>query len=85
VSHPEHGRFGAYGGQYVPETLMGALEELEDIWRQVLTMQFHDILPGSSIACHSGAADSPASMARTTCGALAAASSRSKGSTNSFI
>ncbi len=26
---PERGRFGAYGGRYVPETLMAALEELE--------------------------------------------------------
>lgn len=26
------GRFGAYGGQYVPETLMGCLEELEAAW-----------------------------------------------------
>jgi tryptophan synthase beta chain len=34
IHHPEHGRFGAYGGQYVPETLMGALEELEDIWHE---------------------------------------------------
>ena len=34
MSHPEHGRFGAYGGQYVPETLMGALEELEDVWHE---------------------------------------------------
>jgi tryptophan synthase beta chain len=25
----EPGRFGAYGGRYVPETLMAALEELE--------------------------------------------------------
>ncbi|HXJ86407.1 MAG TPA: tryptophan synthase subunit beta [Candidatus Binatia bacterium] len=25
----EHGRFGVYGGRYVPETLMAALEELE--------------------------------------------------------
>src|SRR4029077_16032610 len=29
-----HGRFGAYGGQYVPETLMGALEGLEDVWHE---------------------------------------------------
>ncbi|HYM58191.1 MAG TPA: tryptophan synthase subunit beta [Solirubrobacteraceae bacterium] len=29
----EH-RFGAYGGQYVPETLMPALAELEAAWRQ---------------------------------------------------
>jgi tryptophan synthase beta chain len=28
---PEH-RFGPYGGQYVPETLMPALTELEDAW-----------------------------------------------------
>ena len=28
MSHPEHGRFGAYGGQYVPETLMPALAEV---------------------------------------------------------
>jgi tryptophan synthase beta chain len=28
------GRFGAYGGQYVPETLMSALEELEGAWRE---------------------------------------------------
>ncbi|MBN1489716.1 MAG: tryptophan synthase subunit beta [Phycisphaerae bacterium] len=25
-----HGRFGAFGGQYVPETLMGAIHQLED-------------------------------------------------------
>jgi tryptophan synthase beta chain len=29
----EH-RFGPYGGQFVPETLMPALAELEDAWRQ---------------------------------------------------
>ena len=29
----EH-RFGPYGGQYVPETLMPALEELEAAWLQ---------------------------------------------------
>ncbi len=28
------GRFGRYGGQYVPETLMGALEELESAYLQ---------------------------------------------------
>ena len=26
------GRFGAFGGQYVPETLMSALEELESAY-----------------------------------------------------
>src|SRR5450756_1990093 len=34
MTHPEHGRFGAYGGQYVPETLMAALAELEDVWHE---------------------------------------------------
>src|SRR3989454_10221490 len=28
------GRFGSYGGQYVPETLMSALEELEGAWHE---------------------------------------------------
>jgi tryptophan synthase beta chain len=30
---PEHGRFGEFGGQYVAETLMPAIEELEAAWR----------------------------------------------------
>src|SRR6266699_3857099 len=34
-THPVDGRFGAYGGQDVPETLMGALAELEDVWHEV--------------------------------------------------
>ena len=29
----EHGRFGAYGGRYVPETLIPALEELDAAFR----------------------------------------------------
>ena len=29
VAKPMAGRFGPYGGRYVPETLMAALEELE--------------------------------------------------------
>ena len=29
------GRFGPYGGRYVPETLMAALEELEGAWGEV--------------------------------------------------
>ncbi len=28
------GRFGVYGGRYVPETLMAALEELEALMRR---------------------------------------------------
>ena len=27
-----HGRFGIHGGQYIPETLMSALEELESAY-----------------------------------------------------
>ncbi len=34
MTHPVRGRFGAFGGQYVPETLMGALNELEDVWHE---------------------------------------------------
>ncbi len=29
----EHGRYGSYGGRFVPETLMGPLQELEDAYR----------------------------------------------------
>src|SRR3989338_1111456 len=29
----QHGHFGPYGGKYVPETLMSALEELEKVYR----------------------------------------------------
>ncbi len=31
------GRYGPYGGQFVPETLMSALEELEGAWREAWT------------------------------------------------
>jgi len=30
-----HGRFGPYGGRYVPETLIAALDELTDAWRRL--------------------------------------------------
>jgi tryptophan synthase beta chain len=30
------GRFGEFGGRYVPEALIGALEELEDAWKAAL-------------------------------------------------
>src|ERR1700685_4090621 len=33
-SASEAGRFGVYGGRYVPETLMAALEELEQSYAQ---------------------------------------------------
>ncbi len=33
MGEPEHGRFGRFGGQYVPETLMGACQEVEREFR----------------------------------------------------
>lgn len=30
----EHGRFGIHGGQYIPETLMNAVIELEDAYNR---------------------------------------------------
>ncbi|HSP10644.1 MAG TPA: tryptophan synthase subunit beta [Candidatus Dormibacteraeota bacterium] len=33
-THPIDGRYGIFGGQYVPETLMGALIELERVWHE---------------------------------------------------
>jgi len=32
----EHGRYGTYGGRFVPETLMGPLQELEDAYRNAV-------------------------------------------------
>ena len=34
MNHPVRGRFGPFGGQYVPETLMPALAELERAWTE---------------------------------------------------
>src|SRR5207253_3960666 len=34
TTKPSRGRFGPYGGRYVPETLMAALEELEQHYAQ---------------------------------------------------
>ena len=35
MAWPDHrGRFGAFGGRFVPETLMAALEELEEAYRE---------------------------------------------------
>jgi tryptophan synthase beta chain len=31
----EHGHFGQFGGRFVSETLMGALEELEDVYKKL--------------------------------------------------
>jgi tryptophan synthase beta chain len=45
----QRGRFGSYGGQYVPETLMYALGQLADAYRQAISdpkfkVEFHRIL-----------------------------------------
>ena len=41
------GRFGAYGGRYVPETLMAALEELEQAYAEAeADPAFHAELDG---------------------------------------
>src|SRR5713226_664501 len=34
MSDPVRGRLGPFGGQYVPETLMTALDELESVWHE---------------------------------------------------
>src|SRR6266496_2794939 len=45
VSRNTSGRFGAYGGRYVPETLMSALEELEREYEKArLDRKFHQRL-----------------------------------------
>src|SRR5581483_6086677 len=46
-----HGRFGPYGGQYVPETLMAALAELESAWEALR----HDSLFLLELAAHAHA------------------------------
>ncbi|HEY6939482.1 MAG TPA: tryptophan synthase subunit beta, partial [Terriglobales bacterium] len=43
------GRFGPFGGRYVPETLMAALEELEQVYRAArrdrkFQEEFNDLL-----------------------------------------
>jgi tryptophan synthase beta chain len=41
------GRFGAYGGRYVPETLIAALDELAEAWPRITaTPEFRDELGG---------------------------------------
>ena len=47
VVNPVAGRFGAYGGRYVPETLMAALEELEVAYAEAeADPAFHEELDG---------------------------------------
>lgn len=43
------GRFGKFGGKYVPETLMHALSELEDAFRSLSTDQEFQVLTNLSI------------------------------------
>lgn len=39
----QHGRYGEFGGRYVPETLIPALQELTDSWQQLRTdPTFHE-------------------------------------------
>ena len=33
-SYPEDGKYGKYGGRFVPEVLMAAIKELEDAYEQ---------------------------------------------------
>ena len=33
---PAYGRFGGFGGRYVPEALIPALEQLEEVWRKAV-------------------------------------------------
>ena len=33
---PAYGRFGEFGGRYVPEALIPALEQLEEVWRKAV-------------------------------------------------
>ncbi|MEK7479610.1 MAG: tryptophan synthase subunit beta, partial [Patescibacteria group bacterium] len=35
LSKHKKGYFGPYGGQFIPETLMGALEELEEAYARI--------------------------------------------------
>jgi tryptophan synthase beta chain len=39
---PVKGRFGVYGGRYVPETLMAALEELEIAGSSAVSTSFFE-------------------------------------------
>ena len=36
TAEPRPGRFGAFGGRYVPEALVAALEELEEAWHEAM-------------------------------------------------
>ena len=45
----QNGNFGAFGGRYVPETLIAALEQLTDAWMasrsdETFQSEFHDLL-----------------------------------------
>ena len=34
MGDPDHGRFGRFGGQFIPETLVGACQEVEAAFRE---------------------------------------------------
>ncbi len=44
------GRFGAYGGRFVPETLVPALEELEAAWRAARQAASSSSRAGTSVS-----------------------------------
>jgi tryptophan synthase beta chain len=59
----EHGRFGPYGGQYIPETLMAAVAELEVAYREASAdAKFEDEL--SSLLKHYVGRPTPLYFAR---------------------
>lgn len=47
MGDPENGRFGRFGGQYIPETLVGACQEVEREFRAAWAdPEFRDRLDG---------------------------------------
>ena len=55
IARPDKfGRYGRFGGQYVPETLMAALAELESVYTEVDYSSSNDIdlRETSILSCH---------------------------------
>jgi tryptophan synthase beta chain len=48
------GRFGAYGGRFVPETLVPALDELEEAWRAARADPAFDAELGELLSRYAG-------------------------------
>jgi tryptophan synthase beta chain len=69
---PAPGRFGAYGGRYVPETLMAALEELEDAYARIAASDAFQRELGDLLRHYAGR-PTPLYLARRTSEALAGA------------